>query len=141
VTVQQSDITRDELNEIRDIVAQEAKETGIEFGSGLNYRTGKVRVYADEINALRESLENNEVIAPLLDRLEFIQESGVAPADYDYPYFPGGHATMPCTSGFPVYRTSDSARFISTSGHCDNSKKEIKCARIRQSLLCSCPSC
>lgn len=122
VIVQESDITREELRNLRTQVVAEANKTGIVFGSGLNYITGRVTLYAEDVEELREYLEGNAEIAPILDRVEFIQEQGAAPAAYDYPYLLGGHALSQCTSGFPVYRVSDGMRFISTSGHCDNSQ-------------------
>lgn len=114
VTVQESDITRDELANMRSTVVQEAEKTGIDFGSGLDYRTGQVRIYADadSIEKLRIELEANKAVAPIMDRIEFIEEAGAAPADYDYPYLLGGHALTSDTSGFPVYRTATGVRYI-----------------------------
>lgn len=120
VTVQQSDITREEFAEMRSKIVQEAEKTGIAFGSGLNYRTGQVRLYTEKTDELRAQLEGNDAITSIIDRIELVKESGAAPADYDYPYLLGGHAQSQCTSGFPVYRVNDGVRFISTSGHCDN---------------------
>ncbi|MBX2999573.1 MAG: hypothetical protein KF893_13735 [Caldilineaceae bacterium] len=126
VMVQESDITREELLRLREQIVAEAEKTEIIFGSGVNYMTGKVTLYAEAVEELREHLEGSAETAPMLDRVEFIEEPGAAPADYDYPYLLGGHGLatnlllFACTSGFPVYRASDSVRFISTAGHCDN---------------------
>lgn len=80
VIVQESDITREELLRLRDQVVAAAEETGIRFGSGVNWMTGKVTLYSSEAEKLRESLEGNNAIVPVLDRVEFVQESGAVPA-------------------------------------------------------------
>jgi hypothetical protein len=86
VTVQQSDITRDELTEMRHQVVEEARKTGITFGSGLNYQTGQVRLYTEQPDELRERLAGNDEIASIIERIEFIQEGSAAPANPDYAH-------------------------------------------------------
>ena len=120
VSVEQSDITRDELLSMRDKVVTEAAKTDIPFAAGLNYQAGKVRLYLEQVDELRLYLEGNAQTAPIIDKIELIKEAGVKPLDYDYPYLLGGHATGGCTTGFAVYRTTVNLRYMSTAGHCFN---------------------
>ena len=86
VTVLQSDITRDELAEMRNKVVEEAGKTEIAFDSGLNYQTGQVRLYTDRPDELRERLACNDKIASIIEHIEFIQEAGATPADPDHAH-------------------------------------------------------
>ena len=80
VTVVQSDMTRQEIADLREKIETEARKTGIQFGSGIYYPTGKVRLYTEKSNELRMELEANSEIAPIMDKIEIIQETGEAPA-------------------------------------------------------------
>ena len=76
VTVVQSDMTRQEIADLREKVVAEARKTGIQFGSGINYPEGKARLYTEQSDELRMELEANSEIAPIIDKIEFIQEAG-----------------------------------------------------------------
>ncbi len=126
VTVQQSDITREALLSLRRQVVQAARKTGLNFGSGIDDRTGQVNLYTDKVDELRSRLGTQLAAraegAAIMSRIKFVEQTGDAPADYEYPHLLGGHAITTCTSGFVVYRVSDDRRFISTSGHCANAQ-------------------
>ncbi len=64
---------------MRSKVVEEAKRTEIDFGSGLNYQTGQVRLYTEKTDdILRERLESNDKVSPIIKRIEFVKESARA---------------------------------------------------------------
>ena len=80
VTVVQSNMTRQEIADLREKVVTEARKTGIRFGADINYPEGKITLNTEKPNELRTALEANPETAPIMDKIEIIQGTGDTPA-------------------------------------------------------------
>jgi hypothetical protein len=125
VTVQEAPYTVGELVDILDQVNRAAVETGIPFESGTNFQAGKVTLWTPNPDTLRSQLEAQDAVRQHIDDIEFVYRELLSePAELKYPYLLGGEKVrdaLICTTGFTVTRNSDSRRFMSTAGHCNDS--------------------
>lgn len=94
------------------------------YATALNIQAGKVQLFSPVPDALQERLVQEQLLrgtTVTVDKIEFVlQEYKMVPAQWKYPYLPGGTPIRTCTAGFVVKRYNDNRRFISTAGHCDN---------------------
>jgi len=88
VIIRESDITRDELMNMHKKIVQEVNKLDIEFRTYLNYQTSQVQIHSERVNELRVTLETNDEILSLMDRIRFINESGDIPNAQNLIYLP-----------------------------------------------------
>lgn len=84
----------------------------------MSLQRQKVVLYTPDPDSLRNQVEASSIIKQHANEIEVVFQETLSE---ETVFLDGGMAVSPCTTGFVVFRHSDSHRFISSAGHCSNS--------------------